>query len=222
MQALTIATRSSPSAFCSAHRSAKILGAKASVHARDMVGRAQHVGKRVEQRRIPFRLTSPPTATPRELRAAAPSRSPSLISTRASASRPTELTGSSANEAAHGRVPSRRSCHSLASARRRSKDARANRDWPKEGDIALESGRAIGIRSSAHSISFCATGSLIDAASAGSIPPLALPHQCDCLFRRIEIGRKFWCRRQIAGCRLVAWQRDLRSNCMLNMLPFRR
>src|SRR4029077_2684917 len=49
---------------------------------------------------------------------AAPSRSPSLISTRASASRPTELAGFSRKNW-RTVVPSCRSCHSLASARRR-------------------------------------------------------------------------------------------------------
>jgi len=51
----------------------------------------------------------------------APARSPSAISTRARASRPSALVGLSPTKR-RTVAPSRRSCHSLASARRRSND----------------------------------------------------------------------------------------------------
>ena len=98
---------------------------------------------------------------------AAPSRSPSFISPRASASRPTELAGSLPTKR-RTVVPSCRSCHSLASARRRSNAPGQSGLAPRKAAYRSNPAGLSELRSSAHSISLCATGSLIDAASAAA------------------------------------------------------
>ena len=103
----------------------------------------------------------------------APARSPSAASARASVSRPTPLVGAAPMKR-RTVAASRRSCHSLASARRRSRTMPGQSGLAlDEGGVARESGRAPAWRSNAHSTSVCATGSPIDRASV--VASLGLP-----------------------------------------------
>ena len=84
-------------------RAGKVLGADALVHARPMVVASEKVAERLQRLGLRRAPTIRPTAMHRAPACAAPSRSPSASSTRASANLPLALGGLIAGEAADRR-----------------------------------------------------------------------------------------------------------------------